>query len=292
MDWHTSPHTPDPAESEWDIRLVKDAMDRGTDTLEPPADLVRGVLVIGHRKRVRARLALMGAGLAVAAVAVGGFLVLAPGGVTASGPAGPVSASPTASAQGRAPIEVVSRPSPSASGSRSPSRSPEEQSRSDDYRRRVAEALRDLLPATIGRVRIIEGESTVFESITAEGRIFPLTFSVKRAAGATTERTCLPTESSTQCLTGQLPGAVPIVVRLTSRDGGTATSVDASFHLGDSNVILAVGADEPTDTSAPVDGQQLLTFARDPRVLQLVREADRRPSATSTTSVSPTSTAG
>src|SRR4051794_6246547 len=162
MDSHMWHHDPDSAETERDIRLVREAMDRGTDALEPPADLLRGVLVIGHRKRVRAAcLALMGTGLGVAVLAVGGFLVITPSGTSTTGPAARGSGAPTTLARENARIEVVSRPSPtvsiSVSGTGVPSRSPEERSWADDYRRRVAETLRDLLPSTIGRVRIIEG---------------------------------------------------------------------------------------------------------------------------------------
>jgi hypothetical protein len=292
MDSHTSHPTPDSADTEREIRLVTDAMNHGTDTLEPPADLLRGVLVIGHRRRVRARLAQVGAGLGVAALAVGGFLVLEPNRVTTTGPAAPASASasPTGATHGVGPIEVVSRPSSSTS-TRPASRSPEQPGWSDDYRRRVAETLRDLLPATIGRVRIIEGASGAFDSVTVEGKVFPLTFSVDRAAGASAERTCAANTPGGQCVADRLPGAVPVVVHVLRRTGGTATGIEASFHLGSSNVRIAVGADEVTDTSAPVEPAQLLAFAGDSRVLQLIREVDQRPvgSASSSSTVSPTS---
>ncbi|MYW00348.1 hypothetical protein [Streptomyces sp. SID3343] len=291
MDSHTPHHPFESADVEREIRLVRDAMNRGTDTLEPPADLLHGVLVIGHRKRVRARVAaVLGTGLGVAALALGAFLVVDPDRATATGPASRPSASPTATvaAQRGAPIEVVSRPSPS--GTVGPSRSAGERDWSDDYRLRVAEALRDLLPATIGRVRIVEGAGPGFDGITVEGRIFPLTFAVHRAAGASAERSC-DGSKGVPCVADRLPGAVPVVVHVLPRSGGSATSVEASFHVGDSNVTVTVGADEATDTSAPVDPQQLLAFVRDPRVLQLVGEADRRasPSSSSTATVSPTS---
>lgn len=253
-----------------DTLLVREAMERVTDDLTAPVDLVGRAVVAGRRRRLRAR-ATLGATAACAA----GLTVAGLGAVAGGGGAGSTVTVGTAVTPQRtfAYVTPASAPASRPTGGARTGEPPDVAA----YRQRAAAVLQDLLPPAVGDIRLVAGDVSAYQG-TAGGATYAIRFSVLPAPHASVARSCGPSAAKGgTCRIVRLPGGVPAAVRVAPMNDGHVTGTSVSFHLGGSDVTVSVSPDDAEGASAPVTAQDMQEFVENTRVLDLLHEADIHP---------------
>ncbi|MFD7910652.1 hypothetical protein ACFV30_07960 [Streptomyces sp. NPDC059752] len=248
--------------------LVRDAMDRATAELPALTDLAGPARAQGLRRRARVRAGIGGAVVAVAALSVAGALAL-PGddGARSSTGSTGVAAAPGVVAQ--PPVHIDPTPGETSMADLPPA----ERARQEDFQNRAVAALQGLLPEAVGTVQRTDLTVSLYRG-TKDGRTFDVVFSV-RPSDTAAER-CREIKG-TVCTTGTLPDGTEVDASTSPVDSGAVTASRVWFRYGTSNVSLTVHPHEPSNTSAPVTGAQLLELAKAPVFLDLVKTADQHP---------------
>ncbi|MGW6983905.1 hypothetical protein ACWGE1_31440 [Streptomyces sp. NPDC054932] len=249
--------------------LLREAMDRATEELPAPADLVGPARAQGRRRRARARAAIGGGVLAVAALGVAGALAL-PGGDgarDAAGSTGVAAAPPQAVPQ--PPVHIDPTPGQTSMADLPPA----ERARQEAFQNRAVGVLQDLLPEAVGTVRRTDLTVSLYRA-TKDGRTFDIVFSVRPSDG--TAEPCREIKG-TVCAKATLPGGIAADAATSPINSGTVTETRVAFRYGGSDVRLTVNPDDASNTSAPVTGDQLLELAKAPAFLDLVKDADQQP---------------
>lgn len=253
------------------VLLVRDAMDRATADLPALVDLAGPARVQGLRRKARVRAAIGGGVLAVAALCVAGAVGLPGGDVKGTGGAAGVvgvAAPPPSDAVPKPPVHIEPTPGESSMADLPP----DERARQENFQNRAVGVLQDLLPPTVGTVQRTDLNVRQYRA-TKDGKTFVVIFSVRPSDEA--PQPCREIRGQT-CKKDTLPGGIEAHAA-TMPMGGTVTESRVSFHYGKSNVLLYVGADEASNTSAPITNDQLLAIAKAPAFLDLVKTADSRP---------------
>ncbi|MFJ6466527.1 hypothetical protein ACIQM0_36890 [Streptomyces sp. NPDC091387] len=295
--------TPEAAEAE--ILLIRAAMEQATDDAPTPPDLVPAALVLGRRRRTRARAAIGAVATGVVALGALGALLPMWGGSGGTEPARTWSAASQRTSIAPSP-EPTSVPSPEPTDTPVPTDTAEpsrvhvepspgessmtdlpaaERTRQEGFQRQVALLLGKLLPQ-LGPVRPVDLAVSRYRAGTG-GNVFPVVLSVRAAS----ERSVAPQEApcrnyadrAPRCQQAMLPGGIEAraVTVLADSDGSPAsTSTVVRFTYGGSAVALSVGSDEGTGEPLPVTADQLLAVAGNPRFLDLVKYAAEHPMET------------
>ncbi|MFI8425204.1 hypothetical protein [Streptomyces sp. NPDC085479] len=225
-----------------DIVLLRDAMDRSADGLPPLPDLAPLAVREGRRRRARSRLA---AGTAAFAVVTAGAL-----GLTLLPGAGGGVAVPAASTVGGQDLPE------------------EERAFREEYRRKMAALLDERLPAKVTGVRP-EGDRVSEYRFQVGGETFRMVVSVRRAADSSLWQKApeLRRES-----VSELNG------RVHARYMYHRSEVALIVYDDDSDVPFSpADFPKPVTTDVPVSASELFPLTRDPRFVELVKEADAHP---------------
>ncbi|MCX4691839.1 hypothetical protein [Streptomyces sp. NBC_01408] len=269
-----------PTDDAMAARLLRAAMDRTTEELPPLPDLAGPARAQGRRRRARLRAAIGGGVLAVAVLGVAGAAALPAGSGKAAG-VDEVAAAPSASAPAQAstspsgpPPPVHIEPSPGESSmAQLP---PAERIRQESFQDQAVAVLQDLLPESVGTVQRTDLAVRQYQA-TKDGSTFTVIFSVRPTSGSGDgQRVCVEVKGQT-CRTATLPGGILATAATNPEGDGAVTVSRVSFRYGTSDVLLYIGADSTTNTSAPVTKDQLLTLAKSPAFLGLVKTADSHP---------------
>ncbi|MGW4806042.1 hypothetical protein [Kitasatospora sp. NPDC004272] len=263
--------------------FVRGAMARVTDELAEPVGLTAGAVREGRRRRLRARLAVGGAVVCTAALAVTGLAFL-PG--PTGGGAGPaplqMAAAPTASPQVFPTTTVVPTASPDASQS-VPVVPEAERQRIEDFRQRSANVLHDLLPTEIGSISLLSDQVSDYLAQSPQGDLL-LRLSVRpHSDGAPSDGPCENTPigqevqvKTSTCKRVQVTGTITGTTwRSVDSDG--LTSISVSFRLGNSDAYVGIMPYGQHRSSSPVPVDQVVAFAQQPRVMALLDEGDQHP---------------
>ncbi|WP_030758438.1 hypothetical protein [Streptomyces griseus] len=218
--------------------LLREALGLAAGDLPPLPDLVPLAVREGRGRRARTRLA---AGAAVLSVVTAGALGLA-----------------------LLPDPGPAVPAPAASAVDGEGVSSAERERRADFQRRVAALLDETLPASVTAVRPVEGEVSGYR-IEADGRTFRTVVSVRKQSERSLAHCEESAEARARCASDELRGG-PI----SSMDD--RVTVGYLYHRSTVTLTVHGGGAEP-----PVRPEDLFRVARDPRFLELVREADARP---------------
>ncbi|WP_158708111.1 hypothetical protein [Streptomyces sp. NRRL F-2890] len=271
-----------------DAARLRAAMEHAVADLHTDAHVLPNALVLGPRRRARARALRTGgvlcAAAAVAAAVFGPLNPLTWGAETK--PAVPPAAepspdgSPDAEHRGGQTYDVV--PPDDGTSPDYPGLSADELARVTDYRQRVAAVLDGLLPEQITTVQIVQGEGNVYRALTEDGLSFDILFNVRPLAGAgnidlSHVGGCLAEEDARTCRVAQLATGETVSLRGLTPDMRRVGGASAQFYLGGSYVGLSVGPDGPTHTPPPVTADDLLAWAGEPDVVELLHEADEDP---------------
>ena len=264
--------------------LVRSAMERATDGAPPLPDLVPGALVQGRRRRARSRAAIGAAATAIVGLGVLGAALPVWGGgeepVREWSAASQTSPVPTPTAVPvRPPVHIEP-----GHGEKSMADLPENEfSRQRVFQNEAAGVLETLLPKAIGPVRLVDLAVNRYQG-GADGRVFPITFSIRPLATGKAARANTPcldvAVKDLQCDEVTLPGGITaqaITAAGNAEGGKTITGVTVRFRYGHSRVVLTVGGDDTAMVSAPVTAEELLTAVQDPEFMNLVEYADERP---------------
>uniref|UniRef100_A0AAU1ZYH9 Uncharacterized protein n=1 Tax=Streptomyces sp. NBC_00093 TaxID=2975649 RepID=A0AAU1ZYH9_9ACTN len=255
------PHGPEPDAVPDDALVgeLRELMERAAAGLAPLPDLTQEAVRLGRLRRIRARLAVLGA--VVGVLAVGGIGSVAFGGLgsAASQPVSPAVAPPSASRTSAVPSPAPSltAPVPVASASEAAVRGA-----------RTAEALTRALGDLIGTVTPAGVDHFAGR---LKGHIFPVTFQVMPGGGGLAECRDLP-ETATTCRTASLPDGseVRVIVSGGTLWGGQSFSV--SYRYAESTVNLTVTPDADAQVSPPVTVDQLVAAAGTKALLTEVRD--------------------
>ncbi|MGW0395316.1 hypothetical protein ACWDYJ_31440 [Streptomyces sp. NPDC003042] len=252
------------------VLLVRDAMDRATADLPVLVDLTGPARAQGLRRKARVRAAIGGGVLAVAGLAMAGAVGL-PGGDNqgtggAAGVVGVAAAPPEAAPQ--PPVHIEPTPGESSMADLPPA----ERARQENFQNQAVGVLQGLLPETVGTLQRTDLNVRQYRA-TKDGKTFVVIFSVRPSEQG--PKPCLEIKGQT-CKKATLPGGLEVNAS-TMPMGDTITESRLSFHYGNSDVLLYVGAHEASNTSAPVTNDQLLTLAKAPAFLDLVKTADSQP---------------
>ncbi|MFE9039785.1 hypothetical protein ACFYOG_02635 [Streptomyces sp. NPDC007818] len=232
-----------------DIVLLRDAMDRSADGLPPLPDLAPLAVREGRRRRARSRLA---AGTAAFAVVTAGAL-----GLTLFPGSGGGVAVPAAS---------------TVAGL-----SPEEREFREEYRRKMASLLDERLPVAVTGVRP-EGDRVSEYRFESGGETFRMVVSVRRTADSSLWQKAPELKLGS---ISELNGRVH--VRYTYHRSEVALIVyddDADVPFSPADLVpLDHGPHSPKSvtTDVPVSASELFPVTRDPRFVELVKEADAHP---------------
>ncbi|MFE9819608.1 hypothetical protein [Streptomyces sp. NBC_00236] len=281
---------PDP---EADDLLIRAAMKQAVEGAPALPDLVPVALVQGRRRRNRARAA-VGAGVTgVVALGVFGAVVSMWGGDGGTQPTQTWSAASQSTA-------VSPPPSPAATSTPRPVPTPvhiepdpgessmadlpaAERLRQEEFQLQAAALLDELFPRRLGPVRPVDLAVNQYRA-GQDGNTFPVIFSVRPKAaprGAPADPPCRDIPSKgLRCRSVTLPGGITfrsVTVAGDAKESPTVTDVDIRFSYGFSTVRLSVDGDHSSMVSAPVNSDQLLAVAHDPRFMELVKYADRHP---------------
>ncbi|UZK54974.1 hypothetical protein NEH16_13250 [Streptomyces drozdowiczii] len=270
-----------------DELLVRTAMERATGGAPPLPDLVPGALVQGRRRRARARAAIGATATAIVGLGIFGAALPVWGGggepVREWSAASSATAVPTPLDTSdpwlRLPVHV--EPSP---GETSMADLPErEYSRQGVFQNEAAGVLEALLPKALAPVRPVDIAVSRYQG-GVDSPVFPISFSVRPLATGKAAR------ADTPCLDGAvkdlrcdevtLPGGIKaqaITAAGNAKGGKKVTGVTVRFRYGHSRVTLTVGGDYDAMVSAPVTADQLVAVAGDPKVIEMVAYADKRP---------------
>ncbi|TRV77746.1 hypothetical protein FKN01_14735 [Streptomyces sp. 130] len=266
--------------------LVRTAMERATEGAPPLTDLVPGALAEGRRRRVRARAAIGATATAIAGLGMLGAALPVWGG---GGGGEPVREWSAASRTSPLPTETAVPVRPRVHVEPSPGETSmadlpaDERARQQVFQNEAAGVLETLLPEALAPVRPVDIGVSRYQG-GADGRVFPLSFSVRPLAtgkAARADRACLDVAAKgLRCDEVSLPGgmmAQAITATGNAKGGRTITGATVRFTYGHSRVTLTVGGDADAMVPAPVTTDDLLAVARDPRFMELVAYADARP---------------
>lgn len=250
-----------------DTDLLRDAMDRTTDGLPPLPDLVPLAVREGRRRRSRSRFAVGAAAFGVVTAGALGLTLLP--GTTAPAVSTPASGGATYSYP-----PVVVEETPGITPPDNPEElSPAERERRAQHQQKMAALLDELLPATITGISPVKDRTPQYR-ITAGGKTYLMIASVRPAGDMALRRCENPQEDiaickeDSQLWTGTIRGfAAWSVTRQYMYD--RRTQVELTVHA------KKTGHDERVEP--PVTEDDLYNVAKDPRFLELVKEADAHP---------------
>ncbi|MEU9088332.1 hypothetical protein [Streptomyces sp. NPDC048357] len=252
------------------VLLVRDAMNRTTADLPALPDLSGPARAQGLRRRVRVRASIGGGVLTVVAIAVAGAVALPDsggGGATRVGVAAAPSVSQT---QPLPPVHLEPSPGQSSMADLPPA----ERAKQEQFQNRAVPVLQGLLPPAVGTLQRTDLSVRLYQG-TKDGKTFTVIFSVRPTGSDTEPRTCVNGRGLV-CKKGALPDGTEVIAATSPVDDGVTES-RIFFRYNKSNVSLAVSPHEASRTSAPVTNDQLLTLAKDPAFLDLVKAADADP---------------
>ncbi|MFJ4779342.1 hypothetical protein [Streptomyces sp. NPDC088762] len=253
-----------------DEDLVRDAMERTTADLPPLPDLTGPARAQGRRRKARARAAMGGAVLAVAALAAAGGLALPGGGEGARGATG-VAAVPPETAKPQPPVHLEPTPGETPMSALPP----DVRARQENFQNQAVGVLRGLLPGAFGTLQRTDLNVRLYQ-LTKDGKTFTVVFSVRPSEAGRNDKPCLEVKGQT-CAKATLPDGTEVSAATAPVNSATVTESRVFFHYGTSDVVLSVGSHEASNTSAPVTKEQLLEVAKAPAFLDLVKDADRQP---------------
>ncbi|MBT2477697.1 hypothetical protein [Streptomyces sp. ISL-94] len=257
-----------------DEDLVRDAMERTTTDLPPLPDLAGAARAQGRRRKARARAAMGGAVLAVAALGVAGGLAL-PGGGGADGAQGAagvgVAAAPPDAAKPQPPVHLEPTPGETPMSALPPA----ERARQENFQNQAVGVLQGLLPEALGTLQRTDLHVYLYQAA-KDGKTFTVVFSVRPSGSGAADKPCLEIKGQT-CAKATLPDGTEVHAATAPVNSGTVTESRVFFHYGNSDVRLTVNPHDASNTSAPVTKEQLLEVAKAPAFLDLVKDADRQP---------------
>uniref|UniRef100_A0AAU2JQD2 Uncharacterized protein n=1 Tax=Streptomyces sp. NBC_00049 TaxID=2903617 RepID=A0AAU2JQD2_9ACTN len=249
--------------------LVREAMDRATADLPALTDLAGPARAQGLRRKARVRAAIGGGVLAVAAIAAAGAVLLPVGG--AQGVPGVVGVAAPPSAVPQPPVHIEPTPGESSMADLPPA----ERARLENFQNQAVGLLQGLLPPAVGTIRRTDLDVNIYQA-TKDGKTFPIVFSVRPWEQGTGPGTCQEVKGRV-CRKATLPGGIEAHAATSPINSGTVTETRVFFRYGGSDVELSVGPDDPSNTSAPVTGDQLLEVVQSAGLLDLVKAAERQP---------------
>ncbi|MFE6836405.1 hypothetical protein ACFVFI_16450 [Streptomyces sp. NPDC057705] len=252
------------------VLLVRDAMNRTTADLPALPDLSGPARAQGLRRRVRVRAAIGGGVLTVAAIAVAGAVALPDSGWGATGIG--VAAQPSGS---QAPPQPPVHLEPSPGESSMADLPAAERAKQEQFQNRAVPVLQGLLPEGIGTLQRTDLSVRLYQG-TKDGKTFTVVFSVRPTGSDTDPRTCLEVKGRV-CKKGALPDGTEVIASTSPVNDGDVTESRIFFRHNKSNVSLSISPHDASHTSAPVTNDQLLTLAKDPAFLDLVKAADADP---------------
>ncbi|WP_329381276.1 hypothetical protein OG625_16985 [Streptomyces sp. NBC_01351] len=256
------------------VMLVRDAMDRTTTDLPPIPDLVGPARTQGRRRRARARFAIGGGVLAVAALGVTVSVAL-PADTSGRQVAGTVNvAAPPSSSGSATPLPPV-HIEPTPGGSSMADLPPAERAKQENFQNQAVPVLQSLLPATVGTVQRTDISVRLYQG-TKDGKTFTISFSVRPSGPGTTAKRCLEGKGEV-CKKTTLPGGIEAHAATAPINNGNVTETRLSFRYGQSDVYLSISPHDESNTSAPVTNDQLLELAKATPFLDLVKSADADP---------------
>ncbi|MGW3648760.1 hypothetical protein [Streptomyces sp. NPDC000878] len=264
------PHGPEPDAGPDDALVgeLRELMERAAAGLAPLPDLTQEAVRLGGRRRIRARLAVVGAVAGVLAAGGIGSAALGGLGSAASQPVGPAVAPPTATRPPAVPTPVPapSMPMPMPA-SATPSVSVPTGTTEALGRAEVAAALTVALGDLIGTVSP-DGVDLFAGRI--DGHTFPVTFQVIQGADALGECPDPPDQAVT-CRTAWLSGRIEARLLVTGADLPGGESLGISYRYLESTVKLTVGSDTDAGVSPPVTADQLVVAAGSEAMLAAVK---------------------
>ncbi|MEU7513127.1 hypothetical protein AB0B13_14130 [Streptomyces sp. NPDC042898] len=242
-----------------DTTLLRDALDRTTDGLPPLPDLAPLAVREGRRRRARARIAVATTAFGVVTAGALGLTLLA-------GTTGPGVSTPAAGGARTSYPPVVVEETPGVTPPDNPEGLSEtERERRAQHQQKMAALLDELLPPKITDIRPVKDRTAEYR-ITAGGETFRMVASVRPDADR--DRFCenrpkdAPTcEEDTRLWTGPI-------------SEGRTTRATAQYWYRKSVVELSVYAGK---AEVPVTVRHLFDVAKDPRFLELVKDADAHP---------------
>ncbi|WP_103532800.1 hypothetical protein [Streptomyces sp. SM11] len=281
-----------------DEELFRDALHRAVGPLSLQPDLVADAVREGRRRRARTRaFAVAGAFVAVTAVTLGlavlGPWLLAGPETDPAVPAGPSLSSPAPSPRRTEPHPEMPSPTPTPESkgptaepttpttstpllSAPPGPGPEEATRLEDFRQRVARALDALLPASIGTVLPVGDDARSYQGRRG-GIVHSVRLSVRPGQeGAAPACRDIP-EKRLTCEVLTLDDGIPGHLFRRPAAGRTGTEVSLRYRSGRSTVALSVSPAPSGAGGAPVTAGDLVRVARSPRFGDLIAYADEHP---------------
>ncbi|MFF3379811.1 hypothetical protein ACFYXF_43525 [Streptomyces sp. NPDC002680] len=244
------PHGPEPDAGPDDALVgeLRELMERAAAGLAPLPDLTQEAVRLGRRRRIRARLAVVGTVAGVLAAGGIGSAALGGPGSAAPQPVSPAAAPPTASR-----TSAVPSPAPSVTAPVPVASAPAETAREA----RTAEALTRALGGRIGTVTPNGADHFVGR---LEGHAFPVTFQVMPGGAGLAECQDLP-KTVMSCRTAWLPDGseARVIVSGDTLWGGQSLSV--SYRYAENTVNLTVTPDADAKVSPPVTVDQLVAAA-------------------------------
>lgn len=266
------PHGPEPDAGPDDALVgeLRELMERAAAGLAPLPDLTQEAVRLGGRRRIRARLAVVGAVAGVLAAGGIGSAALGGLGSAAPQPVGPAVAPPTATRPSavRTPVPAPSMPTPTStptsttSSVSAPTGTTEALGRAE-----VAAALTVALGDLIGTVSP-DGAGLFAGRI--DGHTFPVTFQVIQGADALDECPDPPDQAVT-CRTAWLSGRIEARLLVAGGDLPGDESLGISYRYLESTVKLTIGADTDAGVSPPVTADQLVVAAGSEVMLAAVK---------------------
>ncbi|MFE5710513.1 hypothetical protein ACFQ7J_06760 [Streptomyces sp. NPDC056501] len=245
-----------------DTTLLRDAMDRTTDGLPPLPDLAPLAVREGRRRRARARIAVATTAFGVVTAGALGLTLLA--GTTGPG----VSMPPAGGARASYPPVVVEE-TPGVTPPDNPEGLSEaERERRAQHQQKMAALLDELLPPKITGISPVKDRTPEYR-ITAGGETFRMVASVRpdSDAGLSLRRCENKPKDAPACGEDTQPRNVGFsefrTIKVTVRYSYRKSVVELSVYAGKAEV--------------PVTGRDLFDVAKDPRFLELVKDADARP---------------
>ncbi|MFD0148344.1 hypothetical protein ACWGQ4_16540 [Streptomyces sp. NPDC055721] len=242
-----------------DITLLRDAMARTADGLPPLPDLAPLAVREGRRRRARSRFAV---GTAAFGVVTAGAL-----GLTLLPQAGPGTVVPTVStpvaggAKTSYPPVVLEETPGVTPPDDTEGLPPAERERRAQHQQKMAALLDELLPATITGINPVKDRTPKYR-ITAGGETFRMVVSV-RPADDLSLRVCANKPNDPGCEGLRLWSFIELGGRVSTQHMYRNSWVELTVYAG--------------KAEAPVTARHLLDVAKDPRFLELVKDADARP---------------
>ncbi|MFJ5273807.1 hypothetical protein [Streptomyces sp. NPDC088358] len=269
-------------EDRYSVLLVRDAMESTVAQLPSLHDLVPAALAQGRRRRARARLAIAAGSACVAGAVVAMSLTLSGGhgahsGVRPAASGAPVpheSSGPTRPEGYRTPFHDVPINKAFLDGLTAG-----ERTQRADFQQKAAVVLDELLPDSLGLVRPSDDDVWNFQGETADGKVFPLFFTVHSPRGGPGPIPCPGSihKRGGSCEHVTLSNGTRATVLRLAVHPPEIMATRIEFFYGHSHVTLTVHPDSDAQADSPVTGKALQAIAVDSRFLDLVRDAIKLP---------------